>query len=234
MGKLVMIIDDSLTVRKIMETSLKREGFESVSYSDGIEALKALTQPGGRIPDLVILDIGLPKMNGYEIARRLRTKQQYNNTVIIMLTGRDGVLDRLKGRLAGAKDYITKPFRTQEVMSVVHSHLGIQAKGMQQEPVAISPSFDYPPARHLAQLSDREFWQLACEQATRAGKSACHEEYIECTLDSNGHRCWLSLEALSQAVPPPHRFALLPAMPPWMVGLIAWRGETLAAIDLAA
>jgi DNA-binding response OmpR family regulator len=127
MGKLVMIIDDSLTVRKIMETSLKREGFESVSYSDGIEALKALTQPGGRIPDLVILDIGLPKMNGYEIARRLRTKQQYNNTVIIMLTGRDGMLDRLKGRLAGAKDYITKPFRTQEVMSVVHSHLGVQA-----------------------------------------------------------------------------------------------------------
>ena len=105
---------------------------------------------------------------------------------------------------------------------------------MQQEPVAISPSFDYPPARHLAQLSDREFWQLACEQATRAGKSACHEEYIECTLDSNGHRCWLSLEALSQAVPPPHRFALLPAMPPWMVGLVAWRGETLAAIDLAS
>ncbi len=105
---------------------------------------------------------------------------------------------------------------------------------MQQEPVAISPSFDYPPARHLAQLSDREFWQLACEQATRAGKSACNEEYIECTLDSNGHRCWLSLEALSQAVPPPHRFALLPAMPPWMVGLVAWRGETLAAIDLAS
>ena len=127
MGKLVMVIDDSLTVRKIMETSLKREGFESVSYSDGIEALKALTQPGGRIPDLVILDIGLPKMNGYEIARRLKTKQQYNNTVIIMLTGRDGVLDRLKGRLAGAREYITKPFRTQEVMSVVQSHLGIQA-----------------------------------------------------------------------------------------------------------
>lgn len=127
MGKLVMIIDDSLTVRKIIETSLKREGFESVSYGDGIEAMKALTAPDVRIPDLVILDIGLPKMNGYEIARRLKTKQQYNNTVIIMLTGRDGMLDRLKGRLAGAKDYITKPFRTQEVMSIVHSHLGVQA-----------------------------------------------------------------------------------------------------------
>jgi chemotaxis signal transduction protein len=105
---------------------------------------------------------------------------------------------------------------------------------MQQEPVAISPSFDYPPARHLAQLSDREFWQLACEQATRTGKSGCHEEYIECTLDSSGHRCWLPLETLSQAVPPPHRLALLPAMPPWMAGLVAWRGETLAAIDLAS
>jgi twitching motility two-component system response regulator PilG len=127
MGKLVMIIDDSLTVRKIIETSLKREGFESVSYGDGIEAMRALTEPGGRIPDLVILDIGLPKMDGYEIARRLKTKQQYNNTVIVMLTGRDGVIDRLKGRLAGAKDYITKPFRTQDVMSVVHSHLGVQA-----------------------------------------------------------------------------------------------------------
>lgn len=127
MGKLVMIIDDSLTVRKIIETSLKREGYESVSYGDGIEAMKALTAPDVRIPDLVILDIGLPKMNGYEIARRLKTKQQYNNTVIIMLTGRDGMLDRLKGRLAGAKDYITKPFRTQEVMSVVHSHLEVQA-----------------------------------------------------------------------------------------------------------
>ncbi len=124
MGKLVMIIDDSLTVRKIIETSLKREGFESISYADGFEAMSALTNPASPIPDLVILDIGLPKMDGYEIARRLKTKQQYNNTVIVMLTGRDGVIDRLKGRLAGAKDYITKPFRTQEVMSVVHSHLG--------------------------------------------------------------------------------------------------------------
>lgn len=105
---------------------------------------------------------------------------------------------------------------------------------MQQEPVAISPLFDYPPAHQLAQLSDREFWQLACEQATRAGKGARHEEYIKCTLDSSGHHCWLPLEALSQAVPPPYRLALLPAMPLWMVGLLAWRGETLAAIDLAA
>jgi len=125
MGKLVMIIDDSLTVRKIMETSLRREGFASVSYPDGIEALRALNERRHPIPDLVILDIGLPKMDGYEVARHLKTKQQFGNTTIVMLSKRDGVIDRLKGRLAGAKDYLTKPFRTQDVMSVIHSHLSV-------------------------------------------------------------------------------------------------------------
>lgn len=125
MSKLVMIIDDSLTVRKIIETSLKREGFQSVSYADGIEALRALSEKRHPIPDLVILDIGLPKMDGYEIARRLSRSQQSGNTIIVMLTGKDGVMDRLKGRLAGAKGYITKPFRTQDVLAVVRSHLGV-------------------------------------------------------------------------------------------------------------
>src|SRR3989449_6488424 len=72
---------------------------------------------------LVLLDIGLPKMDGYEVARHLKTKQQFGNTTIVMISKRDGVIDRLKGRLAGAKDYITKPFKTQEVMTIVHSHL---------------------------------------------------------------------------------------------------------------
>ncbi len=126
MSKLVMVIDDSPTVRKIIETSLKREGFDSVSFPDGIEALRAITEHSlPRIPDLVILDIGLPKMDGYEFARRLKSKPQFQQTVIIMLTARDGMIDRLKGRLAGAKDYITKPFRTQDVISALHSHLGV-------------------------------------------------------------------------------------------------------------
>ncbi len=126
MNKLVMVVDDSLTVRKIIETSLRREGFDSVSFSDGIEALRAITeQRMTRIPDLIILDIGLPKMDGYEFARRLKSKPQFHNTIIIMLSARDGVIDRLKGRLAGAKDYITKPFRTQDVISAIHEHLGI-------------------------------------------------------------------------------------------------------------
>ncbi|HEY7414892.1 MAG TPA: response regulator [Ktedonobacteraceae bacterium] len=124
MNKLVMVIDDSATVRKIIETCLGREGFVVKSFPDGVEAMKWLTSYEARIPDLVLLDIGLPKMDGYEVARRLKTKSQFSNTVIIMLTRRDGVFDRLKGRLAGARDYITKPFKTQDIVSVIESHLG--------------------------------------------------------------------------------------------------------------
>jgi twitching motility two-component system response regulator PilG len=125
MSKLVMVIDDSVTVRKIIETSLKRAGIESVSYEDGVEALRALSERRHRPPDLVILDINLPKMDGYTVARYLKTKHQFSNTVIVMLSTRDGVIDRIKGRLVGAKDYITKPFRTQDIMSVIRSYLGV-------------------------------------------------------------------------------------------------------------
>jgi twitching motility two-component system response regulator PilG len=123
MSKLILIIDDSPTVRKIIETCLGREGFEVCGFGDGIEAMRWLVETQ-RIPDLVILDIGLPWMDGYEIARRLRSKPQFAQTVIIMLSRRDGLLDRLKGRLAGAREYITKPFKAQDVLSVVRSYLG--------------------------------------------------------------------------------------------------------------
>jgi twitching motility two-component system response regulator PilG len=127
MSKLIMVIDDSATVRKIIEACLGREGFEVKSFNDGVEAMSWLTEPGSRIPDLVLLDIGLPKMDGYEVARRLKTKPQFANTVIVMLSRRDGVIDRLKGRLAGAKDYLTKPFKTQEIITVIESYLGAPA-----------------------------------------------------------------------------------------------------------
>ena len=125
MSKLVMVIDDSMTVRKIVETCLSREGFEVKSFADGVEAMRWFTTPQARIPDLVILDIGLPKMDGYDVARRLKARPQFNNTVIVMLSRRDGVIDRLKGRLAGAKDYLTKPFKTQDLVATIEAHLGV-------------------------------------------------------------------------------------------------------------
>lgn len=124
MSKLVMVIDDSPTVRKIIEASLKREGFEVVSYSDGIEALRAVTTHElERIPDLMILDLELPKMNGYEIARYVRAKDPWNKTVIVILSRHDGMIDRLKARLSGAQAYLTKPFTTQMIIDVVSTCL---------------------------------------------------------------------------------------------------------------
>jgi len=127
MSKLVMVIDDSTTVRKIIETCLRRQGFQVMGFPDGVEAIRWLMEPASRVPDLVLLDIGLPKMDGYEVARRLKIKPQFSNTVIVMLSRRDGVIDRLKGRLAGAKDYITKPFKTQDIISITESYLGMPA-----------------------------------------------------------------------------------------------------------
>jgi len=120
MSKLVMIIDDSPTVRKIVEVSLKREGIAYISYADGVEALRTLSARQDLIPDLVFLDVGLPKMDGYRVAQYLKAKHQYSHTTIVMLSGHHGVLDRLKGRLSGAKNYMTKPFRTQDILSIVH------------------------------------------------------------------------------------------------------------------
>jgi DNA-binding response OmpR family regulator len=129
MGNFVMIIDDSLTVRKIMEASLKRAGFQAVSFPDGLQAMDALARGEIPVPDLILLDIGLPKMDGYDVARAFKQKNRLGNTVIIMLTGRDGVLDKLKCRWIGAKDYITKPFKPAEVIAVVRAHLRPQEVG---------------------------------------------------------------------------------------------------------
>ena len=125
MKKFIMVIDDSPTVRKVMETCLRRENFDVRCFSDGVEAIRWLGLREARVPDLVLLDIGLPKMDGYEVARRLKEKTSFNNTIIVMLTRRDSVIDRLKGRLAGAKEYITKPFKIQDVINSVQTQLGL-------------------------------------------------------------------------------------------------------------
>lgn len=123
MNKLVMVIDDSLTVRKIVEVCLRREGIDCISFASGREAIRALTKQQERIPDLIILDIGLPYIDGYSVAQYIRMKPEFTNTSIIILSGHNSALDRLKGRLSGAKEYVTKPFTTQYMMALVREHL---------------------------------------------------------------------------------------------------------------
>ncbi|MEO6888995.1 MAG: response regulator [Ktedonobacteraceae bacterium] len=122
---LVMLIDDSVTVRTLVEVSLRRAGIAVVSYPDGIHGLEAVSRQIHRVPDVLILDIGLPHLDGYTIARLLKIHPSWKHTAILMLSGRTSVLDRLKGRLAGADVYLTKPFRTQDLVGVIRDCLGI-------------------------------------------------------------------------------------------------------------
>ena len=124
MSNLVMIVDDSLTVRKILEVSLKRAGVDVVTCNDGMAALEKLTSGTlPRLPDVIILDVMMPKLNGFALARLLRSKSYLRNIPIIMLTSRDGMLSQVRGRIAGATEYLTKPFKTQEVVEVVSRFL---------------------------------------------------------------------------------------------------------------
>ena len=121
---LIAVIDDSPTVRKILEVCLGREGYHVRSFADGIELLSWLMSPEARIPALMVVDVNLPKMDGYTLMRHLKAKSAFAETVFIVLTGCSGMLDRLKGRLSGAQVYLTKPFRTDAILAVVHTYLG--------------------------------------------------------------------------------------------------------------
>jgi twitching motility two-component system response regulator PilG len=119
-----MVIDDSLTIRKMLSVSLRRAGYEVIDFPDGVEALCWLAAPDAIIPVLVLVDLGLPKLDGYHVIRHLKARPGLEQTVIVILLKRDGLLDRVKGRLAGAHAYITRPFRAQTIVAVVQMHLG--------------------------------------------------------------------------------------------------------------
>lgn len=119
----IMVIDDSMTVRAVIEASLRRHGFDVSSFPDGLAAMAALSRGEVPVPDLLLLDIGLPKMDGYEVARILRSKADFNRTAIVMLTAHDGVIDRFRSRMVGASAFITKPFRVSYVVETVRQQL---------------------------------------------------------------------------------------------------------------
>ncbi len=124
-GPTIMVIDDSLAVRRVVEASFSRIGIPTTSFPDGLSAISALTKGEVTVPSLLLLDIVMPKMEGYEVARILRTNQAFENTIIVMLTGREGVIDRLRSKMVGARDYIKKPFRVSKLVETVCAHLGL-------------------------------------------------------------------------------------------------------------
>jgi len=115
----IMIIDDSPTVRRIIEGTLLRDGYQVDSFGSGLEAIMALGKQVVTIPDLLLLDIGLPEMDGYGVAKLFRQRPEFKKTIIVMISARDGMIDRIRGRLVGAREYIPKPFKPGEISATL-------------------------------------------------------------------------------------------------------------------
>jgi twitching motility two-component system response regulator PilG len=124
MAAFVIVIDDALVIRTILDICLRRAGYEVRCFEDGVQALGWLNTAQARIPDLIFVDLGLPKLDGYQLIRLLKAKPTFADTVLVILSQRDGILDRLKGRLAGAHTYLTKPCKTQQILTLVQTLLG--------------------------------------------------------------------------------------------------------------
>ncbi|SRR5579884_552654 len=131
MSNLIAVIDDSQTVCKILETCLKRECYRVISFKDGVTALRHYIKEEQKpIPDLVFLDIELPYMDGYQVVRYLKANPTFAHTFVVMISRHDGVVDRLKARLAGADSYLIKPMPTQAILDIVQQHLGSLISGI--------------------------------------------------------------------------------------------------------
>jgi twitching motility two-component system response regulator PilG len=116
----VLVVDDSPTVRKIVQMTLQREHIRVITASDG---LSALTSVADEMPAVILLDIQLPRMDGYHICQIIRKNLQFRQIPIIMLSGKDGLFDKMRGRLAGSTEYLTKPFDSVELVQTVRKHL---------------------------------------------------------------------------------------------------------------
>jgi twitching motility two-component system response regulator PilG len=120
----VLVVDDSPTVRKIVQLTLQREHMQVVTAADGLSALATVADVS---PDLILLDIMLPRMDGYNICQVIRKNLAYRDLPIIMLSGKDGIFDKMRGRLAGSSDYITKPFDSSDLVQTVKRYLSTPA-----------------------------------------------------------------------------------------------------------
>ena len=117
---LVMAVDDSLTVRKVVNLTLERNGYRVITAADGMEALALLND---HTPHLILLDITMPRMDGYQVCKVIKQNPYTKGIPVVMLSGNDGFFDKMKGKLAGATDYLTKPFKEDSLLASLKKHV---------------------------------------------------------------------------------------------------------------
>ncbi|WP_352336974.1 twitching motility response regulator PilG [Psychrobacter sp. 16-MNA-CIBAN-0192] len=118
-GLKVMIIDDSKTIRRTAEMLLQKAGCEVVSAIDGFDALAKIVDND---PDIIFVDIMMPRLDGYQTCALIKNNPNYANKPVIMLSSKDGLFDKARGRIVGSDEYLTKPFSKDELFDAINRH----------------------------------------------------------------------------------------------------------------
>ena len=116
----ILVVDDSPTICRLVTTTLEKRGYRVDAAADGMEALAKLNDA---VPDLILLDITMPRLDGYKLCKIIKDNKETKQTPVVMLSGKDGFLDKVKGRMAGATDYVTKPFKPATLIQMVTKHI---------------------------------------------------------------------------------------------------------------
>ena len=118
-GLKVMVIDDSNTIRRSAEIFLTQAGCNVLLAEDGFDALAKITD---HHPDVIFVDIMMPRLDGYQTCALIKKNPRLSSTPVIMLSSRDGLFDRARGRMVGSDEYLTKPFTKDSLLKTVASH----------------------------------------------------------------------------------------------------------------
>ncbi len=117
----VLVVDDSNTIRRSAEIFLKQGGFEVLLAEDGFDALAKVNDYQ---PHLIFCDILMPRLDGYQTCAIIKRNAKFSNVPVVMLSSKDGVFDKARGRMAGAQDYLTKPFSKEQLLQAVQQFAG--------------------------------------------------------------------------------------------------------------
>ena len=118
-GLKVMVIDDSKTIRRTAESLLKKAGCEVLTAADGFEALSMIAD---NHPGLIFVDIMMPRLDGYQTCALIKHNEMYSDIPVIMLSSKDGLFDRARGRIVGSEQYLTKPFTKDELLGAIRRY----------------------------------------------------------------------------------------------------------------
>jgi len=119
-GLKILVVDDSKTIRRTAETLLSKEGYQVFTAIDGFDALSKIAD---HQPDLIFVDIMMPRLDGYETCSLIKHNKMFRETPVIMLSSKDGLFDRARGRIVGSEQYLTKPFTKDELLGAISNQI---------------------------------------------------------------------------------------------------------------